>query len=793
MSPAPLAAAMISCLVSREGHKVPLLGVALSGRVFGAHARLVLRQRYRNDEARPIEAVYTFPVPSDAALVGFAMEAAGRRVEAEIKEREEAFRIYDDAVYAGHGAALLDEERRNVFTASVGNLLPGEETMIEVVYVQPLSSDEGALRLMIPTLVAPRYIPGAPAGDRTAHGVVAPTDRVPDADRITPAIGAVSYGLSLDLVFDLGRELTIESPSHQVVVSDAGDRAYRVAFRASEVPLDRDLVLLANGAAGVSAGVVAEKRAGKEGTFALTVVPDLFDPQRRVHPRDVIFVVDVSGSMEGDSLREAKSALRLCLRHLAEGDRFQILAFSDTFFAHEPAPVPFTQKTLATADAWVDALQTIGGTEMLEPLLAAARALEDSGARDRIIVLLTDGQVGNEAEIAARVCERAGKTRIYTFGIGTNVSDLLLGDLARRTRGAVEFIHPGERIDEKVTAQFARATAARVQDLTLRFSGIDAGELSPSQPGDLVDGEPWVVFGRYAEPAHGKAELRGTLRGEPFYLEVPIELPAEAEREGLSALWATARIRELEEGEAHLAGRRAEANRQRIVALSIEHRVASKFASFVLVEKRTGDRRAHGLPETRPIPVHAPAGWAIGVPAEPAEMMKPASFVYAPAPAAMDGFAEMDFLAAPAPARAYAMPATGAPPPMMAREKSVTFSLADLAEQMEEGAPEPSGGEDAVAALFTEQLASGLWGREDDSDAARLLATARAFAVFAEHGVDTAHPVYGAQVKKAIEAVLALAKALAGDESVRAALEAAAKVAAGRRLQAEIKGALAAG
>lgn len=819
MSPPSLTTDKAARLLSKEGNAVPLLGVAVSGRVFGAHARVVLRQRYRNDEARPVEAIYTFPVPSDAALVGFAMEAAGRRVEAEVKEREAAFRAYDDAISAGHGAALLDQERRNVFTASVGNLLPGEETVIEVVYVQPLAADEGALRFVVPTLVAPRYIPGAPAGDRTGHGAVNPTDRVPDADRISPAIGAVDYGLTLDVLFDLGREITVESPSHALTVgatSDAGGHARRVTLKQAEVPLDRDVVLIASGAPGVAAGVIAERREGQDGTFALTVVPDLFDPAKRARPRDVVFVVDVSGSMEGESLREAKSALRLCLRHLSEGDRFQIISFSDSFYRFQPALVPFTQKTLELADRWVQALATIGGTEMLEPLLDAMEMLASSEERDRVAVLLTDGQVGNEAEIVAQVTAKAGRARIYTFGIGTSVSDVLLRDLARRTRGAVELIHPGERIDEKVTAQFARATAARIEGVTLRFTGVDVGELAPAEPADLVDGEPWALFGRYSDPGMGRVELRGTLRGEPFHLEVPVELPAAAEREGLTALWATARIRDLEEAVLHLVGRRVESTHERIVQLSIEHRVASKHASFVLVEKRSGDRRAHGQPEARPIPVNAPAGWAMFQRAEeeesrtfacmampaptgapPPAPMRARSLVYSPAPAASD---EDDF--------AFSAPADDAGEAAFSSMdylpdedfRSAAGSRGPAAEAyapepdsfvMEGGAPEPVPA-DPIAALFARQLASGLWEGDDDTQTSRLLATARALTDCADNQITTAHPVYGAQVKKAVEAVCALAVARPpGSAGVAEALAAAAKVAAGKRLQAEVQSAIA--
>lgn len=865
--PAP---SLCSILCSPEGNPIPLMGVSIAGEVFGAQARLVVRQRYRNKEPRPIEAIYTFPLPSDAVLVGFAMECEGRRLEGQVKEREEAFQAYDDAVTAGHGAALLDQERRNVFTASVGNLLPGEETVIEVVYVQRLGADEGALRLMIPTLVAPRYMPGAPQGDRTGHGVSGPTDKVPDADRISPQIGAVSYGLSMNVVFDIGRDVGIESPSHDIEVTLEGKLRQRVTLRRDAVPLDRDLILFASGAEGVQAGVVAERRSGQDGTFALTVVPDLFDRANRAPARDVVFVVDTSGSMDGPSIEQARSALRLCLRHLAEGDRFQIISFSNTFTRFMNEMVPFTQRTLEQADTWVARLSASGGTEMLAPLLAAVADLgQRERPRSRIVVLLTDGQVGNEDEILSRVGDAAAGVRLYTFGIGTNVSDMLLRDLARRTGGGAEFIYPGERIDEKVTAQFARATAERVEEVSLRFSGIDAGELSPSELPALIDGEPWVVYGRYSEPGIGRAELRGVLRGERFFLEVPIELPSEADRSGLSALWAAARIRGLEDAETQLNGRRAEANKKRIAALSVEHGVASKYASFVVVEKRTGDRRAHGQPEARPVPVHGPAGWGRGAqdpddgpvmrtragvvrpmmaqamlasrtiarapslvaspPPPPMRISAPAGFASPPAPRSpASGGAPPPPMQRPpsAPAPVAPMPAAAAPgsSPLRAVGEAVRGAMGRLfggGEASEGGSGSASSFPIAespyeetrpatpsalrasgppssrqvtpqvdVTALLERQLANGLWDGASDSDAARLLATARALASCHAAQIDTAHPTFGAQIRKAVEAVCRFAADLAqkggSEQAITAALTAAFLVASGRRLRAQV-------
>lgn len=819
-----------ACLQTLSGDRVPLLGVALRGEVYGAHARLVLRQRYKNREEKPIEAIYTFPIPSDATLVGFAMECAGRRIVGEVQEREAAFAEFDEAISKGHGAALLEQERPNVFTASVGNLLPDEETIVEVTFLQKLTADEGALRLMIPTLVAPRYIPGSPVVYRSGHGAANPTNIVPDADRISPQIGAVKYGISMDIVFDLGRSVTIESPSHAIqTIAESGKRQ-RVTFDSQIVALDRDIVLVAEGAPGIVAGVVCDKRPGAEGTFALTLVPDLFEAKKASKRRAVVFVVDVSGSMEGESIDQAKRALRLCLRHLSEGDLFDIIPFSSTyghFSARTYATrrtvdlIHFTQTTLNEADRYVDDLRADGGTEMLQPLMEATKLLAGV-KRDRIIVLLTDGQVGNERQIIEEVANRAAGTRLYTFGVGMNVSDLLLRELAQRTKGAVEFIYPGERIDEKVTAQFARATAARVDQVSVKWAGVDVGEVAPGDPPALVDGEPWSVYGRYETASSGCAEIRGILAGEPFSIEIPIDLVAEANRPALTSLWAGARVRDLVQVDEASLGRRADAHKKRIVDLCVEHGIASKYASFVVVDKRTGERRAQGQPAARPVPVHPVAFRSakakapvkrhavnlkdrLGKTASGGGVVPPplrfedTESKCAPPPSA----APVQGLAPPAPAPS--VPKQDVAPaqrlslgsvrrgdiekevkeeaeekkaPLVDRalgwaKKALGLSKEEAAIEL---APEMAKSEarkeaaanrriaqpaEETGGVFARQLASGLWESNDSSEIGRFTATTEILERCVREGIDTSHSVYGTQVLKAVDALCVLTEAWA--------------------------------
>ncbi|KFE71152.1 VIT domain-containing protein [Hyalangium minutum] len=839
-------AGQLKCgLFMRSGAQIPLQGVEVTGELLGGHARVRVRQRYRNTESRPVEAVYIFPLPSDGTLIGFSMECNGRKVQGVVKEREKAFQDYDDAITAGHGAALLDQERPNVFTAQVGNLLPNEETLVEVEFLQAIQVEEGSVRWMLPTLVAPRYIPGSGQGDRTGHGTFSPTNQVPDADRITPPIGNVAYGLKMDLLVDLGRAVVVESPSHALTLEKDGHKV-RVKFAKGEVALDRDFVITvrSDDTSASLTTVVTHRKGEGEGTFALTVVPDLLAMAGAAKRQEVVFVVDTSGSMGGESLPQAQGALRLCLRHLREGDRFNIIAFENSFrkFSHEPSV--FTQHTLEQADRWVAALQASGGTELLQPMLAAVQ-----GAPDGVVVLLTDGQVGNEAEILKAVLAARKTTRVYSFGIGTNVSDALLKDMARNTGGAVEFIHPGERIDDKVVAQFSRALAPRVTELTASFDGVSGAELAPAELPPLVDAVPWTLFGRYTAPGQGKVTLRGRSGQESFSLTLPVDFPAASDRPAVEKLWAAERIRTWESAEL-VDPRRAQRMKERIVQFAVQHQIVTKYTSFVVVEERTGDRRASGQPETRVVPVNVPAGWDMFGTAkqEEAKMdsmdlsrsVMPRNRAAPQKKQAITGsFAAVGGAAPgspppPAPARPAAAPMAAAPMPIVAKEKAASahgstgalrraadrvLEAASELERMVKGrsvAPEPMD-DDALSAsegaarmemeealpaaeqapahgadateLLSQQLASGLWaGTGSGPEPVRQArATALALLELLRQGITSNHPLHGAQVKKAVEALLSLAAGLTGvTEVAELALGVAWLVAAGPRTRGKI-------
>jgi Ca-activated chloride channel family protein len=825
-------------LVGSAGEQVALEGVALEGRVVGGLAEVTIVQRYRNGEGKAIEAIYTFPAPTDASVTGFSMEVAGKLLEGKVLEREEAFARYDDALVAGHGAALLDQERGNIFTASVGNLLPGEETIIRVTYVQKLAAEEGAFRLKIPTLVAPRYIPGgAPLAAATGHGTANPNVRVADADRISPPIGTPGYALSLALRWQ--GNLTVTSPSHALTTrkfAGRGASGIEVTFAAGEVPLDRDVVLLGEPIDGAELDTfdsVAIEQVGDEAFVAISLIPELGG--RAAHATNVVFLLDRSGSMGGDAMTEARRALKLCLRHLRGEDRFAILAFDDRVDAFSKEMENFSQHSLTRADHFLAGVDARGGTELLEPLEQAVRLAGRGGH----VVVLTDGQVGNEDEIARRVLPAAAKddVSIHAFAIGLNVSDELLSRLARKTGGALCQIFPGERIDDKVVAVFARATAPRVHDVAVTFEGVEVEDVAPATLPSYVDGEAFSLLGRLPKGGgkSGAMIVRGRLGNRSYTKRIAIDFDgttaSERAETPIATFWAKERIRDLEEQA--LEGRRADAMKKRIIELATKYRLSSKYTSFVVVEVRDRDRRVTEAAATRAVPVYAAATGADGagvdreslravrarggsgggmspkkaampmvarsmaapmaapmpqapggMPPAPPAASRPAR--PAPQPVASASFGSRaeapvevgpPSLATPPPGNSLAV-ANGRAPAEKERSKGLLSKISNFlspifadeaaAPEPITGAPAPLGGasvssyeaegasvlERLDGSWFDDQRASGLFGA-DTGDAA-LYATRDALRATLAAGMTTAHPIYGAQVKRAIEAVLAL-------------------------------------
>lgn len=577
---------------------IPLVGVSVYAVVSGASSAVTLRQRFRNTESVPIEAVYVFPLPSDAALHGFTAERDGVRIEGRIEPRDKAFEVYDDALAEGHGAFLVDQERPNVFTVSVGNLAPGGEVTLELRWVAALDVEGEAFRFMLPTTVSPRYVPRAPL----------PEVGQPDHERINPERWvSVPYGLTL------GVELTgpitrVESPSHPIRTTfpTPSSPHLKVELAHDEVALDRDFVLVLTPA--TKAPVLSVSRLKADRFLELSFIPTMEPEARGI---DIVFVVDCSGSMDGESIEQARRALALCVRALDERDTFDIVRFGSHHESLFGVATPFSQDSLTRATTFIEGTTaSLGGTEILAPLQAI---YQRPRTRSSNILLLTDGQVSNESAVIALTEAHRHTTRVFSFGIGSGVSEHLVKEVARTSRGRSEFIAPGERIEPKVLRQFGRVRSPLIEDLAIDW-GTLVVDMAPRELPTLFSGEPLVVR---AQVLGGTPSGEVTLvaGGQRFGIALTADMLQAAWKGPSSTLWARARIRELEAG----SGRRGSAQERggtsrdqraerALVEVAQRHSLMSSATSFVAVEFRADQARTFN-PELRKVPIALTAGW----------------------------------------------------------------------------------------------------------------------------------------------------------------------------------------
>ena len=713
LSPAPDDRGMGGLLALVRSREVafPLTEVRVRTSVVGAVARTVVEQRFANQNKVPMEAVHIFPLPPNGALTEVELVCGELTVRADCREREEAERAFATARSAGHRAALVTQERADVHTLRVTNLPPGEEVVVRLVIVEVLHAEDGAFRLRFPTTVAPRYMPGK----RTGHGgpgTESDTDRAPDASRISPPL-RLSGGTKLDLEISFATAPSRLQSSLHALRLDL-DGGVKVAPSGNAV-CDRDFVL-SFGYAGAEGGA----QAWTDGETTLLVVEPPIMAAKTL-PRDAVFVVDISGSMGGEKMDAAKRALRTALRGLVSGDRFWVLAFDTSVERQSPGFVTFDGRTLAAAEAWIDRLQPRGGTEMLQPIQVALEGDRPEG-RLRTVLFVTDGQAGNDAEVAAAVANRAKGARFFTLGIDTAVNGALLQQLARVGGGACSLCTPEDDI-EAVVAGIEARFGSPVAD-GLRAEGEEA---RPEQR-TLFAGMPITILLR-GSPSEVKANALGA-GGPVAWSVVP-----QRTKTPLGALWGRERVAWLED-RLTLRPFEEEALRPEIVRVALQFGLASRFTAFVAVERT---RKVDGTPVEVVVPVSLPAGWDreafmhVDYSPSPVPMRAPMPVGKAlddRFDAQMDRFASM--------VRESPMPEDSASPPPEAvaceseyrpAGRSNERDIADIAAFLSEYRPAGRRNErdtaDIAAILAQSQDADGSWGGDELRTAAALLALVR--------------------------------------------------------------------
>lgn len=567
-------------IVTVDGRELPLRRTHLSAHAVGGIARVVLSQHFENPFDEPLEVRYLLPLPSDGAVSGFSFTLDGERIDGEVTGRQDARERFEKAMVEGKTAALLEQDRTSLFSQRVGNVPSGSEIVAKVVVDQPLAwLEEGAWEWRFPTVVGPRY-QGEPG-------------RVADAGKLNVPVADGPMGVRASLALTIADALSgpVESASHALATTGDGPREVRFEDE-DGVHLDRDVVVrwpVARDEVRAGVTVACPDTAAHDGdVFALlTVVP----PAKRgvAVPRDLTFLIDTSGSMDGKPLEQAARVVAAMVSTLGPKDRFEMIEFGSRPVRWKKQPVIATESNKLAGIEWARKLRPSGCTEMHRAVLEALAPLRDGTQRQ--VVLITDGYIGFEEEIVHTLMAKLPKgARLHTVGVGYAVNRSLTQAAARAGRGSELIVGIDEDVDRLIPRLLARTTAPLVTDLVIEGPGIS--ELAPRRLPDLFAGKPALIAARLAQGG-GEVVLRGDTAIGAF--EQRLEIPACAAGEGsdaIAALFAREKIEDLEMELSSGRGQRAEIERT-IEDTGVAFQVASRLTSWIAVSRKaTVDPRA---------------------------------------------------------------------------------------------------------------------------------------------------------------------------------------------------------
>jgi len=567
-------------------HVATRMNTDIDLQVSGLVAHVSVQQRFLNDGTEWVEGIYVFPLPDDAAVNRLRMHIGERIIEGEIREREKARKEYEQAKIQGKKASLVEQQRANLFTTAVANIGPGEEVTVEIEYLQNLKYDEGTFSLRFPLTLTPRFIPGAPLPGRKGSGWSRDTARVPDASLITPPVVTKSkdHEVTLDARINAGVPLEIvASRYHPIDVQQVGD-SFQVTLMNGTAPLDHDLELLWRPVPDKAprAMVFSETIKGDPYVLVMLLPPNETIADSVVMPRELIFVIDTSGSMHGTSIEQAKRALLLALDGLKPADRFNVIQFNSVTRSIFPHSVMADPGYIRTAKAYVRGLKADGGTNM-RPALEEALRSAASETHLRQIVFMTDGSVGNEQELYTLIERDLGQARLFTVGIGSAPNGWFMRKAAEAGRGTYSYISALHEIDEKMERLIRKLEKPQVTDIRIQWPGGLSPISYPQAVPDLYAGEPIVVKARLEnQPRPGDLiRISGDSAGGTWASELP--LAGASDSPGVAALWARARIETLLDEERR--GRDSAETRTAVVKTALDHHLVSKFTSLVAVDK----------------------------------------------------------------------------------------------------------------------------------------------------------------------------------------------------------------
>ncbi|KLN61261.1 hypothetical protein WH96_07930 [Kiloniella spongiae] len=594
----------------------------------GPIARTKVTQRFRNPSDGWVEGTYVFPLPETSAVDTLKMQIGDRFIEGVIKPKEEARKIYDDAKREGKKASLVEQLRPNLFTNSVANIGPQEIVVVQIEYQETVRQSNGLFSLRFPMVAAPRYNPKPRIVESVNFendeqwGTV--KDPIPDREEITSPIinpvkqaksNPVTLNVNLASGFPIGE---IKSPFHDITADYKSKDQVTVSLSDHVVPADRDFELNWKAEPKKSPRVALFRETiGQDDYFLAFITPPKlvqFEQDEITTPdREVIFVIDNSGSMAGPSMRQAKESLLLALAKLRNKDSFNIIRFDDTYEILFPSALKANTGNLDVAKRFVSSLEADGGTEMLPALEAA---LEDQTPHDkstlRQIVFLTDGAIGNEKQMFDTIVKKRGRSRIFTVGIGSAPNSHFMNRASSYGKGTFTHIGSEQQVRSRMNELFTKLETPVLTDLHANWTESNKSEknnfeMSPSQLPDLYSGEPVVILAKAKNTIRSVKEtldVSGQFANQPWTIKLPLHKAQQGN--GISKLWGRKKIAEIE-GRYFLADNWNVLD-QEILDTATKYGLVSKMTSLVAVDI-TPTRPTGTDYSSQEIALNLPAGW----------------------------------------------------------------------------------------------------------------------------------------------------------------------------------------
>lgn len=568
----------------------PLKATDVTVNINGMIAEIYVTQTYANEGYTPINARYVFPTSSNAAVHGMKMEIGNNVVTAKIKEKEEAKKEYETAKSEGKSASLLEQQRPNVFTMDVANIMPGDTAKIELYYTELIYPTEGIYEFIFPTVVGPRYVGGSDTSDSPAASDSSDTTSAAsvssgDTWTATPYLPAgetppgeynitvnLSTGVPIAELSCKSHEISVTNTNNsnaQVTLANpedyAGNRDFILKYKLTGEDIQSGLVLTGN---------------DTENFFMLTVQPPEHYTVEEIPPREYIFILDVSGSMFGYPLETGKTLIRDLVSGLNETDTFNVVLFANESAMLSSESVSPTTTNIEMAMRFIDEQEGYGGTA-LAPALRKAIALpkEDNAARS--IVLITDGYISNEQDIFEIIDQNMDTASFFSFGIGSSVNDYLIEGIAKSGMGESFIVTDSEDAAESAERFRTYIEAPLLTDIKIAYEGFEVYDVEPSAPSILYAQKPIVLFGKWKGNPAGTIKITGKSGTQDYAVEIPVEnVTIEEDCDAIRYLWARTKLDRIA---GYGSTRNDASTKAEITKLGLEYNLTTPYTSFIAV------------------------------------------------------------------------------------------------------------------------------------------------------------------------------------------------------------------